>query len=121
MPAANGELLCLGVRGKSFELRLGTQAELELATVKYVAARHVFVADGKEIALLPEDTPTVHAFVDGSVIEMVLGERIGLTKRFYYEGAAPAISAIAESEAESVMLQAWKIAPISKDRLTTPA
>ena len=39
------------------------------------------------IALQPGDVPTLHAFVDGSVIELILGERIGYTKRFYYTRA----------------------------------
>jgi len=119
LSAASGELLCSGKKGKSFELRMST--DVELAKIEYVAEHHAFVADGKEIALQPEDTPTVHAFVDGSVIEMILGEHIGLTKRFYYEGVAPVVSVMVESAAESATLQAWRIAPISKDRLTTPA
>jgi beta-fructofuranosidase len=121
LPAANGELLCSGARGKGFALRLGTQADAELVKVEYVAERHVFVADGQEIALQPYDAPTIHAFVDGSVIEMILGERIGLTKRFYYPGAAPDVSAMVESKDESVKLAAWKIAPISSNRMTSVA
>jgi beta-fructofuranosidase len=119
MSAANGELLCAGTKGKSFTLRMS--AGTELAKIEYVAARHAFVAEGKEIALQPDDSPSVHAFVDGSVVEMILGERIGLTKRFYYDGAAPVVSVMVESEAESTTLQAWRVAPISKNRLTTPA
>jgi beta-fructofuranosidase len=120
LPAANGELLCTGTKGKSFALRLGTQAEQSLLKVEYLADRNVFLADRKEIALQPGDIPTIHAFVDGSVIEMVLGERIGLTKRFYYTGPAPDFSVIVESEDESAKLAAWKIAPISTNRMTTP-
>jgi beta-fructofuranosidase len=118
LPAASGELLCSGTKGSDFTLRLSAGAEL--AEVAYVAARHAFVVDGKEIALRPEDAPTVHAFVDGSVIEMILGERIGLTKRFYYEGTAPDVMVVAHGAGE-ITLQAWKVKPISKDRLTTPA
>jgi beta-fructofuranosidase len=115
LPAANGELLCSGTKGKSFQLRMS--AGQALATLDYVADKHAFIADGKEIALEPEDVPNVHAFVDGSVVEILLGERIGWTKRFYYDGAAPDVAIMVEGAAT---LQAWKIAPISKDRLTTP-
>jgi beta-fructofuranosidase len=119
LKAASGELLCTGRAGKDFELRLGEDGTL--ARVEYSAARHCFTADGREIVLQPGDAPTVHAFVDGSVIELILGERIGYTKRFYYEGAAPDVSAFVESEGESVRMSGWKIAPISDNRLTTPA
>jgi beta-fructofuranosidase len=119
LPAANGELLCHGIPGKSFTLRMSAGAEL--AKVEYVAERNAFVADGREIRLQPEDRPSVHAFVDGSVIEMILGERVGYTKRFYYGGAAPEVSVMVESDAEPVTLQAWRVAPVSGNRLTTPA
>jgi hypothetical protein len=59
--------------------------------------------------------------VDGSVIELILGGRIGYTKRFYYAGAAPDVPVFAESQDESVEISAWSIAPISDNRLTTPA
>jgi beta-fructofuranosidase len=119
LPAANGELLCTGTRCKSFQLRLGTQAEPILLKIEYAATQNAFLCDGKEIALEPGDIPTVRAFVDSSVIEMILGDRIGLTKRFYYSGSAPDVSVIVESQDASAKLAAWKIAPISNDRMTT--
>jgi beta-fructofuranosidase len=114
--AASGEVLCSGERGKSFEFTLSTAAG-ELLRVSYSAAQHTFTADGHEIALQPGDAPTLHAFVDGSVIELIAGERIGWTKRFYYEGPAPDVRAWAGG----ATLSAWKMAPISDNRLTTPA
>ena len=42
--------------------------------------------NGRNIALERSDVSKVHAFVDGSVIEMILSERVGYTKRFYYTG-----------------------------------
>lgn len=116
---ASGEVICLGIKGKSFDFTLSTDSA-ELLHVSYSAEKHAFVADGKEIALEPSDAPMLHAFVDGSVIELIVSERIGYTKRFYYTGAtAPDIQAWTR-EGE-VKLNAWKIMPISQNRLTTPA
>jgi beta-fructofuranosidase len=49
---------------------------------------------------------------------MMLSERVGYTKRFYYSDTiAPDITILA-SGAEG-RLEAWTISPISNDRLTT--
>ncbi len=117
---ANGEVVCIGQPGRDFTLsiRAGTN---ELMMVNYVAATHTLVADGKHISLEPTDTPRVHAFVDASVIEMILAERVGYTKRFYYPGkTAPSIDVHAKGWS-GLSLKAWKIEPISSDRLTTTA
>ena len=116
---ASGEVLCSGVKGASFTFSLSTSAE-DLLRVDYSADKHAFAANGSEIALHPDDTPTLHAFVDGSVIELVLGERIGFTKRFYYaESTAPDV--VAQATGNHARMDAWKIRPISENRLTTPA
>jgi beta-fructofuranosidase len=118
---ASGEVLCSGDIGKSFDLSLATDAA-ELLRVSYSAENHSFVVDGKEIALQASDPPALHLFVDGSVIELIVGERIGYTKRFYYDGAtAPDVRASVVSSGDGVQLNAWKISPISPNRLTTPA
>ena len=78
---ASGEIMCSSTVGKSFEFTL-SNGDSELLHVSYSAEKHAFVAEGKEIALQPTDLPTLHAFVDGSVIELILSERIGWTKRF---------------------------------------
>ena len=76
------------------------------------------VLDGKRTGLQHSDIPKVHAFVDGSVIEVMLSERIGYTKRFYYpETIAPNITIRASGT--DISLKAWTISPISNDRLTT--
>ena len=115
---ASGEIMCSGTVGKSFEFSLSNGGS-ELIRVSYSAEKHAFVAGGKEIALQPADVPTLHAFVDGSVIELILSERIGWTNRFYYSGTkAPDIGAWANGT--DVRMAAWEIKPISQDRLTTP-
>jgi beta-fructofuranosidase len=78
------------------------------------------VADGKEIQLQPADIPQIHAFVDGSVIETIVSQRIGFTKRFYYaQTTAPDIQI--RITGGPFTAGAWNVTPISNDRLTTPA
>ncbi len=119
LPKSTGEVLCVGEAGKDFSFSM-SGGEAELMRVSYSAQSHSFTADGKEIALQPGDAPTLHAFVDGSVIELILGERIGYTKRFYYTSAA-APDIVVSAHGGPVKMDAWKIAPISDNRLTTPA
>jgi len=115
---ASGEVLCVGARGKSFDFTLSTDHGDELLRVRYSAEKHAFTTEGREVALQASDAPTLHAFVDGSVMELIAGERVGITKRFYYQGPAPDVRAWVSGGAK---LLAWKIAPISDNRLTTPA
>jgi hypothetical protein len=63
------------------------------------------------------DLPVVHAYVDGSVIELILGERIGYTKRFYYtELVAPDIVVVVDG---IVTMEAWRVKAISEDQLSS--
>jgi beta-fructofuranosidase len=89
-----------------------------LVQVEYVPERNTWVADGKSYPVQPGDRPTIQAYVDGSVIEMVLSERLGYTKRFYYAGSlAPEITFRAAGV--SLQLEGWDIKPITTNRLTT--
>lgn len=119
LPQANGEVLCAGNKDEDFVLRI-RDGESELLEVSYSAKRHAFTAEGREVLLQPEDAPRLHGFVDASVIEMNVGGRVGYTKRFYTTGAtAPDITVFARGGG-ALSLEAWRIAPISKNRLTTP-
>ena len=82
MPGATGEVLCVGNEGSGMEFCacLGTT---ELVRLSYSAEQHSWLANGGKYPLQPSDLPKVHAFIDGSVIELILSERIGYTKRFY--------------------------------------
>lgn len=116
---ASGEAVCTGTKGTSFDLTLST-ASSELMRISYLGEKHAFVADGKSILLEENDVPSLHLFVDGSVIELIVSERIGYTKRFYYaEATAPDIQLWVHNN--NVKMTAWKVAPISPNRLTTPA
>ena len=119
LPRATGEVLCKGAEG-AFEFKIMGGAK-ELLHVNYSAETRTFTAEGRQILLELGDTPTLHAYVDGSVIELILGERIGYTKRFYYtESIAPDIDVVADGKGP-IRMDAWMIAPISDNRLTTPA
>lgn len=116
LPRATGEVLCTGGAGKDFVFRM-TDGTTELLRVTYDAASHSFRADGKTIALEAGDEPVVHGFVDGSVMEVMLGGRVGVTKRFYYtESVAPDIVVVADGTAR---LEGWRVKAISGDRLST--
>jgi len=116
---ANGELLCSGETNSPMELTLG-YGSTELLHISYSPEKHAWTTDGHEIALEANDQPILHAYVDGSVIELIVSERIGYTKRFYYtDSVAPNIMATVKGS--GIKAQAWKIKPISPNRLTTPA
>ncbi len=116
---ATGEVLCSGTRSSALEFT-AADGTSELLRISYAPANGVVLADGKEIQLQPGDIPEIHAFVDGSVIETIVSQRIGFTKRFYYaQTTAPDVQ-IRVSGAD-FKADAWKITPISNDRLTTPA
>ncbi len=117
---ATGEVWCSGARNSSLEFT-ATDGISELLRISYVATKNVMLADGKKIQLEPGDIPEVHAFVDGSVIEIIVSQRVGFTKRFYYAHAQAAAPDVRIRVAGgNFKADAWRITPISKDRLTTP-
>ena len=63
----------------------------------------------------------VHLYVDGSVIEVFLSERVAYTKRFYYSGdRAPHLCLKwAGRTADIESLTVWQLTPISTNRLTS--
>lgn len=115
---ATGEVMCVGRGHKSFDVTFNAN-EIEVMRVSYSSEKHSFLANGKAIALEPNDRPTLHAFVDGSVIELILGERIGYTKRFYYDGPTAPDIRVHATGGNEVTMNAWMIEPISSNRLTT--
>ncbi len=119
LPASNGEVLCAGGRLADFSFVL-SDGKADVVRVVYSGSLHSFRTDDKEIQLEPGDVPSIHAYVDGSVVELILGQRVGYTKRFYFgRGAAPDLRV--EAAGAPLGLDAWSVKPISADRLTTPA
>jgi beta-fructofuranosidase len=121
LPRANGEILCTAEQAQGFgcTLKNATSGDT-LLHIAYNAQSNSLIADRKEIPMLPGETPRLHGFVDGSVIGLIVNERVGYTVRFYYPQAqAPDITVALEGT--GVHADAWKVKPISDDRLTTPA
>ena len=120
LPKANGELLLSTPTNQDFILSIRA-AQTEVLRVAYTATTHTFLVDGKEFALQPNDTPNLHAFIDGSVIELILSSRIGYTKRFYYTDSVAPDMVVVANAISPLTVAAWSVAPISDNRLTTPS
>ena len=63
----------------------------------------------------------LRAYIDGSVIELFVNDRVACTRRFYYPGnKAPEIRiGISGSTDGLKRLMVWQITPVSPDRLTS--
>lgn len=74
-----------------------------------------------QLAGEPRQPLTLHAYVDGSVVELIVNGQVAHTQRFYYPGdVAPDLwLALDGDPAALVELHIWKIRPISPDRLTS--
>jgi beta-fructofuranosidase len=117
---ANGELLCKASRQQPLEFVLSESVTHNaLMRVRYEPTTHAVMVDEATYVLEPDDLPAIHAYVDGSVISVIISERIGYTKRFYYQHpTAPDIEAVVSGA--GVEAHAWSVDPISSNRLTTP-
>jgi beta-fructofuranosidase len=119
LPQAKGEAFVHSAGTVSdFVLSLKLPDGAELMDIHYAHESRTFTVGGKEIKLEAGDEPTIHAYVDGSVVEVILGERIGYTKRFYFsQPTAPDVHVLLTGGPAT--LEAWNVQPISKDRLTS--
>lgn len=117
IPAATGEALCVGKKDSEleFSVYLGST---ELMRISYAPGEGALLANDKKVILGPSGVPLVHAFVDGSVIEVMLCEHTGYTKRFYYPGSvAPDLTI--RVKGTGLELHGWELSPITPNRLTT--
>ena len=119
LPESNGEFVAEGRKGADMRVSISSGGN-EFMKIEYLPQRNVMVANGHEIQLQPGDSPFVHAFADASVLEVILSERVGYTLRFYSTGAAAADLQVRLTGAITG-IHAWKVTPISNDRLTTPS
>ncbi len=117
--ACNGELLCSGLANESFSLTIGYGSN-EILLIKYLRDGKKMLLEEKEIPLEPGDVPSIHGFIDGSVIELILMGRVGFTKRFYFN-QTPAPDLAVRIAGKGTRVDAWAISPVSRNRLTTPA
>ena len=120
---ACGEILYRAA-GKSFKLTAKRDGDIEVISVEWdEKAPGELKIDGKVYSLGTDakQSPDIHFFVDGSVLEIIAGGRLAMTKRFYWQGAkAPDLDFAALAQAGSKQtMEKWQITPISKDRLTT--
>jgi beta-fructofuranosidase len=90
-------------------------------SIAYIGAQHMLQVEGRPLDLagaLP-GALVLRLFVDGSVAELAVNDRVLWTKRFYYSGPQRAGMLRVEDAAGSVQaVRIWPIAPISADRLT---
>ncbi|MEG9436132.1 glycoside hydrolase family 32 protein [Edaphobacter sp. HDX4] len=79
----------------------------------------VFI-DGRPLKLSmgKDEVVEIRLHIDGSVIELIVGERIAWTKRFYYD--SPAQDAVLRWEGDGSLesVVSWSLKPISATRLT---
>lgn len=122
-----GEVELKARRGsKAFEIQFAACAAddgTSLLHVQYDPSRpEQIILDGEPTSLGvgEHDGLQCQAFLDDSVIELLLNNRQALTKRFYYRGAAaPACRVSWHGDSASLIsCSSWPLSPISRDRLT---
>ncbi|WP_446743254.1 glycoside hydrolase family 32 protein [Silvibacterium acidisoli] len=114
---SNGEVLLTGTNESSIEFTVSMGGQ-ELLKATYDPKQNAWIAEGRTYQLQGKNPPTIHAYADGSIIETMLSEELGYTKRFYYtEAIAPDLTVRASGS--GIHAEAWAIKPISPDRLTT--
>jgi len=107
LPKTNGEVVCAGANDSPYEVIVMAGSSKEaLLRVAYEPDEHRFSVSSRHIPVSTGDQPDVHLFVDGSVIEAIIGGREGYTKRFYIQGR-PDITV--EVRGEGAKAQAWSI------------
>jgi beta-fructofuranosidase len=124
LTGAAGEVLITGsAECGPFELTVNTSFDEKLMLqLSYFPEKHVIMIDGEEeLSLSWAEGVHMHAYFDGSVVELMVNSRHCYTKRFYYDkGRAPDIILhLLGGKPKDLKLAVWKITSISKDRFTT--
>ena len=109
--------------GDPFEIQFSGEGGVSWLEIKFDPSRRTQVMiDGQMLSLDSgeEEELQLHAFVDGSVIELLVNNRQAFTKRFYYSGTSAQTLRIAWRgiSVDLVSSSSWELAPISNDRLT---
>jgi beta-fructofuranosidase len=114
---ASGEFLisraaCAG----DFRVRLSSAIDQKtIIEISYSFKKWLMIIDGKKFRWDDSfGSPQIHAYVDRSVIELIVNERFSYTKRFYCsQSNAPDITVQISGEGNSdLKLRAWKIRSI---------
>ena len=109
--------------GQTVELRLVSEAGPTFALISMVdhAGKRELNVNGI-VALLPGSSGSpirLHAFLDGSVLEVVANNITAITARVYVAPSGPLRMRI-DGEPEITSLEVWQMKPISRNRLTSP-
>ena len=125
--ACCGEILCTAQRKMGpFHLTLSGSAESAATwlTLEY-DPKHPdqITVDARPLLLNVEegDDLEIHAYVDGSVIELLVNDQVACTRRFYYSGSKPQSLCLQWTGSTAAIrnLSVWQLSPISPNRLTT--
>lgn len=107
LPKANGEVVCAGAKDAQFDVIVKEAgAKDPLLHIAYEPNEHRFSVASRQVPLSAGDQAEVHLFVDGSVIETIIGGREGYTSRFYIPGG-PDIAV--ELRGTAIKAQAWSM------------
>jgi len=117
LPNSSGEVFCTGPRDRAFSFTLTDQAS-KILQISYDPLQSAFIVNGTKITLLDHDIPTIRVFIDASITETLLAERIAYTGRFYI--SANATNRLRITTTAST-LRTWTVRPISPGRPTTTA
>jgi beta-fructofuranosidase len=122
-----GEILCL-IRNSAAPVELSLCNSNETGTpwltVKYDPQESGKVWVDSNSLSVPrgeKENLEIHLYIDGSVIELFLNERVAYTKRFYYSGdRAPDVCLKWVGRTTDIeKLTVWQLTPISTNRLTS--
>jgi beta-fructofuranosidase len=128
--ASCGEILCVARRtAEPFQLALFDAAEPQTSTNACITLKYdpqhadqVWI-DGKALPLHLGDREALelHLYVDGSVIEVFVNQRLACTKRFYVAGSSSRDLRLQWTGKTTAIerLSLWQLTPVSSDRLTT--
>ena len=122
IPDLSAELdLIIRPKGDEFSLRLQSEDGEDFATISCVTksgSRQIRV-NSVTAPLGPGEIPMVglHLFLDGSILELFANLETALTARIYRVPSSPLRLKLDDS-AEIISFNAWRMQPISKDRLT---
>lgn len=115
-----GEIVCMAKRDARFEWALMGDGSPWLVLGFDPGHRDQVLIDGRPVRLHPgvEENLEFHLFVDGSVIEVMVNQRVAWTKRFYYAGNGQDLR-MRWKGAGLVGMSVWEVRAISGDRLTS--
>ena len=113
--------LIIRPKAEEFRLRLQSEDGVDFATISCVikaGSRQVRV-NNVTAPLGQEGRPSVelHLFLDGSILELFANVETALTARIYQIPSGP-LRLKLDDNAEIFSFDAWRMQPISKDRLT---